>query len=230
MVPVVIPIALVMVVLTFSRASWLGAVVVALGLLYLNPRLARNAAVGFAALTIVAVASGALAGQLDFASQRLQSERSTDSALSRLPEAVASAHMFQERPLLGWGYGNFDEVDRDFQVEVAGFFPQKDHASHNVYLRIAAEQGTIGIVLFLGPLIGAAIITKRAWRRLVPRGFWSRRLIITLWLALAVHMIVNNFADSQTAVGPGLWWATLGLVVSIGRREVATREALGALS
>jgi len=226
----VILLGFVMVAFTFSRASWLAAALVAFGLLSLNPRVARNAAAGFVLIAILAVTSGVFAGQLDFAAQRLQSEGSTDTALSRLPVMAASVRMFQERPLQGWGFGNFDEVDRDFQTEVAGFFPQKDHVSHNVYLTIAAEQGAIGVVLFLGPLIGAAIITKRAWRSLAPRGFWSRKFVIALWLGLAVHVIVNNFADSQTTVGPGLWWATLGLIVSIGRSHFDIRETHGANS
>jgi O-antigen ligase len=188
------------------------------------PRFRRVALIAAAIALIVLSATGFVGEKLEYAQQRLTSDGSDQSALSRLPVAVASLRMLEERPLEGWGYGRFDDFDRDFQVEVGGFFPQKDHVSHNVYLTIAAEQGTIGIFLFLAPLVGAAGITARAWRKLPASGFWSRRLMAALWLTLVAHVIVNNFADAQTAVGPGLWWVTLGLIVSIGRRRPGTNR------
>jgi O-antigen ligase len=215
---VLILLAFVMVAFTFSRARWAAAAIVMVGIFVLHRRVGRVALVAFIAVVLLAASTGVIESQLDFAEQRFQSEGSTESALSRLPVAVAAVRMFQERPIEGWGYGNFDRYDRDFQTEVAGYFPQNDHVSHNVYLTIIAEQGLVGIALYLGPLIGAAVLTRRSWAQLPRTGFWSRKLVVALWLALAAHVSVNNFADSQYVVGPSLWWMTIALIVTIGRR------------
>ena len=56
-------------------------------------------AVVLAAGAALVLGSGILASQIDFASERLRSERATESALSRLPVAYASLRMFQQKPL-----------------------------------------------------------------------------------------------------------------------------------
>lgn len=210
---------LVMVMITLSRAAWAAGIFVAIGLFVLHPRIGRRIVAFGVIILAVAAFTGTLASQLDAAQTRFLSEQSEESALSRLPLAVASTRMWQERPLLGFGYGNFEEFDREYQGEVAGVLPDKDHSSHNVYLRVAAEQGTLGFFLLLGPIFGAAFVTIWAWPRLAWNGFWSRRLVIAMWLAIGAHVIVNNFADSPNVFGLGLYALTLGLIVSIGRRH-----------
>jgi O-antigen ligase len=196
--------------LTFSRASWLAAAVVVLGLLFVYRRQARRMiAVGLVGVVMLGL-SAALGPTAEYFEARLYSE---ESALSRLPVVVASVRMFQERPLTGFGYGNFNEYDREYQASIEGLFvPEKDHSSHNLYLTIAAEQGLLGLVTYLGPAVYWLVLTPSARRRLPDR---SARLLVVLWLSLASHVIVNNFSNMKVSVGLGLWWATLGMIGSL---------------
>lgn len=193
--------------LTFSRASWLAATVVVLGLLFVYRREAKKMiAVGLVATAIFGL-SAALGPTAEYFQERLYSE---ESALSRLPVVVASVRMFQERPLTGFGYGNFNTYDREYQSSIEGLFvPDKDHSSHNLYLTIAAEQGLLGLVTYLGPALYWLALTPSARRRLPHR---SGRLLIVLWLSLASHVIVNNFSNMKVSFGLGLWWVTLGMI------------------
>lgn len=217
--------ALTMGFMTFSRASWVATVVVLLGTLFVYRGLASRLAVMAFPLVLLAAASGLAAQQVDHARERIESPVSRESALSRLPVVYASIRMFEAKPVAGWGYGNFDRFDRQFQRPVGNlFYPDKDHASHNVYLTLLAEQGVIGIVLYLGPA-GVLLARSIARRRRLPHdGLLDTRFVAGMWLVIAAHVVVNNFSRMQVPFGLGIWWLTLGLVATVVERASDTRQ------
>ena len=201
--------------LSFTRASWLGGLAVILGLVFLYPKfMVRLSLVGLLAMAVLG--GGLLASQLARANERLTSEQAEESALSRLPVYYAAFRMVEAKPLFGWGYGNFDRFDRQFQGRVLDLVnPDKDHASHNVYLTIGAEQGIIGLSLFLAPMLWWLLLSLRALPKMPREGFWSRKLLIVLWLIILFQIIVSNFFNVYVVVGLGIWWVTLGLIASV---------------
>lgn len=225
--------ALVMAFLTFSRASWVAAAVAVAGTLFVYRGFVKQLLAVAVPVLVVLLASGVMADQVEFARQRLQSEESRYSALSRLPVVYASIRMFEERPALGFGYERFDEFDRQYQRRVGNLVvpDDKDLSSHNLYLTTLAEQGITGFVLFVGPAAVWLIRTRLRRRDLPTSGFLDRRLVIALWLVLAGHVIVNNFTRMQSPFGFGIWWLTLALIGTIvdraSRPAPAHREAAG---
>ncbi len=202
-----------MVFLSFSRASWLAALVVVVGLLFVYPRLVRNVAVVAVPVLLIALSTGVIQTQLTFAEHRVSSASADRSALSRLPVVLASVRMFEERPVTGFGFGNFDLFDREFQGQVGDLVvPEKDHASHNLYMTLLAEQGLIGFALFVGPVFWWLVRLRRAAFNLPRTGFRSRRFLFLLWLVIAAHIIVNSFSNMRSTFGLGIWWITLGLI------------------
>jgi O-antigen ligase len=177
----------------------------------------------------ILIAVGAFSSQLTWAGQRLDSEQSEESAVSRLPVVYASVRMFVARPVTGWGYENFDRYDRQFQKAVGDLvYPNKDHASHNFYLTTLAEQGVVGLLLFLGPVGYWLVGTVKVLPRMPRSGFISRQLLLSLWLVILGHVIVNNFSRMQVQFGLGMWWVVLGLIASIivraGRSETGVEN------
>lgn len=208
--------ALAMTFLTFSRSAWLAGALVLAGALALHRRAARAVVPAVAVLLVVGIGAGLLGQQAEQARERLRSEQSEESALSRLPVAYAALRMFAVRPVTGWGYENFDRFDRPFQGRVGNlFYPNKDHASHNLYLTTLAEQGSIGFVLLLGAPLYWLARARASARGLPATGLMSRRLVGMLWLALAAHVVVSSFYRMQISFGFGLWWLTLGLIASL---------------
>ncbi len=204
--------SVVMAVLTFSRGVWLAAVVVVVAMVLVHPRQVRRVAVMAVPLLIVLSFTGAVSGQIETIQNRLQSE---ETALERLPIALASWRMFEQKPLTGWGFDNFDRYDREFQSEVGDFIPEKDHASHNVYLTLLAEQGLVGWLLFLGPAAWLLVRTVRVFSSLPRTGLASRKLVVLLWAVLAAHVTVNNFSNMRVVFGLGQWWLVLGLIATL---------------
>lgn len=203
----------VMIFMTFSRASWLAGLAAFAGLAVAYRGLLRKTlfiAVPILALTLAFTGTGDF---LSYADQRFLSQGSEQSALGRLPVAFAAFNMFEERPVWGFGFGNFEEFDRQYQEAIPGLVvPEKDHASHNTYLTILAEQGLSGLVLYLAPVVWWLALAVPAARRLPEEGLWSRRLLIALWVIVLSFVIVNNFSDMQVSFGLGMWWMTLGLI------------------
>lgn len=211
--------ALFMAFFTFSRASWLAASVVVLGLLLYRPRQIGIFLVSAASILLLLGSSGALDEQLELADRRLLSEQSANSALSRLPVVVASVRMFNERPIIGWGYENFDRFDYQFHGAFGNLiFPDRDHASHNLWLTLVSEQGLVGLILFTGPVVYWLVQTRRHFHRLPNAGYVSRTLVVVSWLGIAALVVVNNFTRMQLPFGFGLYWILLGLIASMIHR------------
>jgi O-antigen ligase len=203
---------------SFSRASWLGGILVFLGLFYLYPKFLIRLSLIMSPVVVLLLSRGLFSNELQFASQRLYSAESEQTALSRLPVFLAAYRMFQEKPYFGWGYGNFDRFDRQFQGRVAELVsPSKDHASHNVYLSIIAEQGLLGLSLYLLPLIYWFIYSMRVLPRLPTGGFLSRQWLALLWLVILNFIVLNNFSNLIVVFGLGLWWITLGLIATVAK-------------
>lgn len=202
--------AMTMVFLTLSRANWLAGILVVAGALIVYRRHLRWLVAIAVPITIVLLASGVLAGQIRFAQERLRSSEAQESALARLPVAYAALHMLEAKPLTGWGYLNFDRYSRPFQVQVGNLvYPEKDHASHNLFLTILAEQGIVGFVLFVGPMVVWLAKTRRSLPGMPPD---DRRLVGGLWLVTGGFILVNSFSVMKVTFGLGLWWMTLGMI------------------
>lgn len=217
---------LVMAFMTMSRATWLAAIVVVAVLVRRLPGTMAWMA-GLLAVVIMAVAvSGSMAPIIDRAQERFFSEQSEESALSRLPVVQASLRMLAEKPGTGWGFGNFDRYDILFVTSVGDLFvPDKDHASHNLYLTILAEQGLPGFLAYVAPAVILLIRTPGALRlmRADPYGA-SPNLLVGLWLLPLAQVVVNNFSNMRVPFGLGLWWLSLALIANVIADARATRN------
>lgn len=200
--------------MSFSRGAWAAGTLVILGLIFID--LKRIIQVALVVIPLVYVlASGPLAGQVDWASERLYSDRSERSALVRLPVIQASIQMFLAKPFLGWGYENFNRYDWQFYQPVEGVTtPIKDISSHNSYLTLLAEQGIVGAFLFLFPFFWWLVRSIRKARSLPAEGFWSVRSLILSWLFIFAYITINMFHNMRVVFGLCLWWVGLALIAN----------------
>jgi O-antigen ligase len=199
--------------ISFSRAGWLAGLLAMIGLATVYPKVILKLGMIVVPIFLI-VAIFFLQNQLTWAAQRLKSGDSEQSALSRLPVYAAAVGMFQAKPFLGWGYGNFDRFDRQFQPSTLANLSgdNKDHASHNFFLSILAEQGLIGILLYLAPMFYWLRITLKYFSKLPDNGFWGRKILVVLWMTILSHIIVYNFANMRVIFGLGAWWLTLSFI------------------
>jgi O-antigen ligase len=217
-------IACLMAVLTLSRATWLATLVVLVGIACMHPRAVGKTLLLVVPTVALLLSSGLLGISTQGTSDRLYSSTSEESALSRLPVVMASVRMLEARPLTGWGYNRFDDFDHQFQEAIPGLYvPTKDHASHNLYLSILAEQGFVGLGLYLGPafVLAGRSIRIRPFLRSRPR---DRLQLMTLWLVLAGYLTVTMFSNMRVAFGFGVWWICLGLIAVVTDRIMSAQR------
>ena len=216
--------------LSFSRASWIGGLLVGVFLVLLYPHFMLKLTAAVIPLTLIGAV--VLSSQLEWAQERLTSDEAENSALSRLPIMVGAYNMFREKPFFGWGYGNFDYYDRNFYDRLLDMaHDNKDHASHNYFLSILAEQGGIGLLLYMAPTGVWLAQTVRRWRGLPASGFKSRKMVLMLWLVILFHVVVTNFINMIVVYGLGIWWIALGMIgyfVESARRPEAVAAAWSA--
>lgn len=210
--------------MSFSRGAWVAGALVMLGLLLIDQK--RIIQIAFIAVPLVFfLAAGPLAGQLNWANERLYSERSEQSALIRLPVFQASVRMFAEKPLFGWGYENFNRYDTQFYSAIEGVAVEvKDLSSHNFFLTLLAEQGLVGTLLFLFPFFWWLVRSVRILPRRPADGIWGRKWLILSWLFIFAYIVINLFHNMRVVFGLGIWWVGLGLIAVALQRKVKSKK------
>jgi len=199
---------------SFSRGSWVGGLLVLIGLIRLYPRTMLRAAV-VVAVVLVLAGSVFLQQEFSWASQRLENQKTAED---RIIIFVAGASMAAARPLFGWGYDNYNSNVARFTQNVGDIYYDKTHSSHNSTMTILAELGLVGFVLSVLPV---ALWLRRSLkiRRLMPQtGFAGWPFLALLWLCLLNLFAVSCFSDIVSTANPAglaLFWMTLGFVGSL---------------
>ena len=228
---------LIAIVASRSRGAWLGIGASSLVVALAAGRLATPWTRGLLALGAAAVLALTLAmfgGVFDHAlppdiERTFQGEHPVDDVVrhrahddfaiaQRTAHWAAGWRMFQDRPLLGVGAGNFDDAYRAFALQP--FDEPLGHA-HNVPLNFGAEAGLPGMLMFAGLSLWAFGIAVAAVRRARGTAFeWSAVGALGALVGLAIH----NLVDSLFVSGMGIVFAlilALLLVVPVRPRGSA---------
>ena len=185
-------------VLTLSRSS-LGALLVglgALGAIRWNVGRAVFAAAGVVALAAAAIAVSPTTFGLN---------QGLNGASSGRPGLVSGGlDLFGDRPIWGYGSGSFETEYSDHNHHIG----QTLSASHTIPITVAAEQGLIGELVYVG-LVLAALITLFRGCRPDP----ARVAIACAFLALVFHtMLYADFLEDP------ITWTLLAIGVALALR------------
>ena len=220
-------------IMSWSRGAWLGfAAAFTLMILAYS----RRAAVLFA-LVCLLIASVLLLGSFQALPQTIV-QRLTDflpylhtldvrgvkltdanyAVVERLAHWQAAWGMFNDRPWLGVGIGNYEPVYPAYSLP--GWTEPLGHA-HNYYLNIAAEAGLIGLAAYL-VLWGAAF--WQTWNVVrTTEGYW--RGVAAGILGVLTHLSVHNLFDNLYVHNMYLHVAMLlGLLFVAVKREDVKRQ------
>lgn len=222
----VVGLAMFCVAFSFSRDSWLGGVVVLLGLMLVYPKVMLR--LTFLVVLVASILSiSVLSSQVSWAQERLND---SDTADSRIIGYAASTKMIRAKPLFGWGWGNYDLYADQFKESVGDIISgQHRSTSHNTYLSLMAELGVIALFLYLFPMLWWLVKSIKVSRKMPQHGFWSWRLLAMLWLLMLDHLIVSNFMDMVrfNHFGTTIWWLALGLIASMVHPHVKPNRLKG---
>src|SRR3954471_23016551 len=186
--------------LTFSQSSFAALLVglAVLGALRWNARRTALIAGGLAvvALAFVVVAPGAV--HLD-----LGSSQSADRATSGRADLIAGGgRLFGDAPVLGHGSASFA---REYRRHEDASSRKAVSASHTIPVTVAAEQGVLGLAVYLALLVAAL---GRLFGR--ARGSTARAFVAAAFVGLVVHtLLYAAFLEDP------LSWSLLGAGVAL---------------
>jgi O-antigen ligase len=218
MLMLLVPLELAAVGLTLTRSVWLGTALALLVLAALMLQGTWRRGVVFGA---VAAASLLVATRLEnitgFAREGTAHDTRT-SAESRASFAYVSWKMFQDRPVLGFGFGQFPEAklpyldDRSTDLNLEQIRPL---AHHNTYLCLLVELGLVGLVLYM-TLLGLWVRSAWLLYREPRRPAWVRAHGMLVLAALSTYAVQMMFHDvSYTSVDNALVYLLAGIAVGL---------------
>jgi O-antigen ligase len=211
------------VVLTWSRGIWVGlviglAVVLLLGrnLLYRRRTHALFAFTSFSAVALIGVATTSLSESLE------QKIGNTSTVYGRVATWRLAVETGLSSPILGTGMNNMRVVLAKEGAEYAGkhSFPRV----HNSFLQIFAEQGALGLFLFLAMI--ASILRlgmKIRSRAIYPREKWRGVAVLAVMLAYLTPAMFASTIHVPVAFVHSLVYVVIGAIA--GRYRVSLHPA-----
>jgi len=187
---------------TLTRSAWLGACVAASSVILLYaPRWAR--VLGLAAVVLVGGAS--VAGFKDQLirmkrDKHLSAAASEKSIKLRPLLAIVAWEMFQDRPIIGHGYGQYEEHRDPYHNDASYGLPLKQarhFIQHNILLSVLVDTGLVGLTLFVGWLITLAGV---GWRLAREAGADQRRWVGLMLLGTMAAYLTNGMFQDVTVI------------------------------
>jgi O-antigen ligase len=122
----------------------------------------------------------------------------------------AALELASERPILGWGYGRYNEV-KNSKMPYAGPLSASvyTYTSHNTYLTILVELGIVGLVLAFLPWLLVVVSSIRRFSSM-PYPQWYT---LSLLAIIGVVVVTAQSTDMRFfSFVPGLAWCCVGLL------------------
>jgi len=177
--------ALGVLVWSFPRKPWQGALLISLGVL------------GVWFLLVVGVLPASLAERLTGFSADFSGFQDVRGAvisndnfavIERLAHWQSALEMARQNPWVGVGFGNYENAYAEFALINWRF--ALGHA-HNYYLNLLAETGIIGLITYL---VMWAMIAAQTWRS-AAQADWQQRGVYLGLLGVWTHITIHHFID-----------------------------------
>ena len=198
-------------VMTFTRAAWLGPAVALLALVAFYPGKRKVITAWIVAgVFIILLALPAIKASPLY-ERRILYRRPIES---RVLIARNSIEMFKDKPVFGVGINNFDFYKRFYPVYIPGTEGYVGPTSHNTFLTILVETGLVGFIPYV------AVLAILAWRWLItyirapanPQ-VGSRQLVAAIGTATICYFVTASLVDMRFfRYVEYLFWLLLGLV------------------
>jgi O-antigen ligase len=155
------------------------------------------------------------------------------SNLERLNRWHCAMEMFRRRPVMGWGPGTYQFVYAPFQQAKDRTIISTNNGdggnAHSEYLGPLAEEGVLGMLLFISIFIYTVILGFKLFYSATEKE--HRVIIISVFLGLItyfVHGTLNNYLDTDKASVP--FWGFIGILVAMDLFHLQKKEEISTSS
>ena len=223
------PLLLAGIYFSYTRSVWMGAALGILIVLALTLHGSwRTLVIGGLVSAALLVAVTKMDSLLSFKRESTATAADTGKSVDmRASFAYVSWKMFLDRPILGFGFGQFPKAklpylaDRSVDLKLESI---RTYAHHNTLLSLLTETGMIGLALFLAVLIGWLRTAWTLYRN--PRApEWARMQGVLLIGVLAIYVCQLLFHElSYTPIDNSLVFFLAGLTVGTSNRRTRNFE------
>ena len=203
--------------LTYTRSIWMGIGLTVM-LLILNCLTGQHRRLAIGGLLALGLIGGIIKGPNLIAFKREYSAAETrESTYMRAAFAYVSVMMIKERPLLGYGFNQFQVYNRPFLADRSTNIRLESirgYVHHNSFLSLLVDLGLIGFALYMAFL---ASLARRAWAlwRATAAPQWARGMGLVCMAVGGTHLIQMAFHEvSFSTIENGWLYVTFGLVAS----------------
>jgi O-antigen ligase len=211
---------------TLTRGVWIAYLIVLLVLAAIKGgrvALAVGGAVALIGLTLMFTNDGVW--------ERARYSFDLRANLARSQIWQANLDMIKDRPLLGWGYGNY----KRFRDAYYQRYPDVDTTAHahNNFLQMAVDAGLVGLAAFVFLFWSILRMGWRAYQRLPSETEPLRILALAGTLSIGGFLLGGltqyNFGDAEVAM---VMWAMVGVLMRVATwaGKGGTGDAPGAAS
>ena len=219
-----VPLHMLALFVTYTRSIWMGAAlivgVLVMGCLKGMPR--RLAITGMMAGLMVALA---IKGPDLIAFKREYSAAETrESTYMRASFAYVSWKMFQDRPLTGFGFNQFQVYNRPYLADRSTELRLESirgYVHHNSFLSLLVDLGLVGFLLYLAVLVAFCRRTWQLWFT-AQAPAWARGVAIGSACIVGVHLLQMAFHEvSFSAIENTILFGSWGMVAACHRQFVS---------
>jgi len=121
--------------------------------------------------------------------------------------------MFNDHPVVGVGYGNFEIHYPRYAQSLALDGRSEERQAHSLYLEVAAETGVVGLLAF-GLLLAAALASVQQARTAFAEEGRTRdsHMATAFGIALLGYLVASVFLHLTY---PRYFWLILGIALSL---------------
>jgi O-antigen ligase len=157
-----------------------------------------------------------------YLTQSLDSDDPSETHTARGYHLRVSFAMFQDHPILGVGYQNYNNHYLDYQWQVSGAprFHTTPRSPHNSHIAFLANLGIIGFLLWQGLFWVAVAYLWRSFRLTGDDAAGGTPAILVQALGMAVALLFVYGFYSEIHLDK-LFWVLLGLTAAVYRLSVS---------
>lgn len=138
------------------------------------------------------------------------------SSMERVYRWVAAKRMFEDRPWMGVGNGNFYEYYKKYAVaEFETYISDNEERStvHNYFLLILVEQGAIGLAIFVLLTMYIFLDGNKRYQETKDREKRTILILLQSMVAIYVNLLLSDMLESDK-VGT-IYFMIIGLLVAL---------------
>ena len=206
---------------TYTRASWLGMAVSLIFTTLISRRFRKYFGILVLAGLILVVPLYSKIVDIEKVISRFSAKDSVDS---RINLYHAYLEMIKEKPVLGFGFGNFDNCSQEYFSMIKGDV-RTIPTIHDSFFGIIVELGGLGFIIFLCILASICWKSFILFRHSREQGFLGKEIVIVFWGIGIVYFTNLFFVDMKFhQVQNVIFYMVAGIILGLYGKRIRDEQ------